>query len=53
MSIQVDILATQVVALESIDPNEAATRVTQLLTQVETSYALTARIMGLSILNYL
>lgn len=53
MSIQSDILTTQVNAIEGVDPNEAATRVNELLTQIETSYALTARIMGLSILNYL
>ncbi len=53
MGIQVDILTTQVNAIEGVDPNEAATRVNELLTQIETSYALTARIMGLSILNYL
>jgi flagellar hook-associated protein 3 FlgL len=53
MSIQVDILTNQVNAIEGVDPNEAATRVNELLTQIEVSYALTARIMGLSILNYL
>lgn len=53
MSIQIDILTTQVNSLEAVDPNEAATRVSSLLTQIESSYALTARIMGLSILNYL
>jgi flagellar hook-associated protein 3 FlgL len=53
MAIQVDILSTQVSAIEGVDPNEAATRVNELLTQIETSYALTARIMGLSILNHL
>jgi flagellar hook-associated protein 3 FlgL len=53
MTVQIDILETHVNSLEAIDPNEAATRVTALLTQMETSYALTARIMNLSILNYL
>jgi flagellar hook-associated protein 3 FlgL len=53
MAIQVDILSTQVNAIEGVDPNEAATRVNQLLTQIEISYALTARIMGLSIIHYL
>ena len=53
MAIHVDILTTQVNNIEGVDPNEAATRVNELLTQIETSYALTARIMGLSILNYL
>lgn len=53
MSLQIDILTTQVNSLEAVDPYEAATRVTQLMTQIETSYALTARIMNLSILKYL
>lgn len=53
MSVQIDILETHVTKLEGVDPNEAATRVSQLLTQMETSYALTSRIMSLSILNYL
>ncbi len=53
MSLQLDIMTTQVKTLEGVDPNEAATRVSQLLTQIETSYALTAHIMGLSILDYL
>lgn len=53
MSLQRDILTSQVKSLEGVDPNEAATRVNQLTTQIETSYALTSRIMGLSILKYL
>jgi flagellar hook-associated protein 3 FlgL len=53
MGIQVDILTSQVNSIEGVDPNEAATRVNELMTQIETSYALTAKIMGLSILNFL
>jgi flagellar hook-associated protein 3 FlgL len=53
MSLQLDILTTQVNSFEAVDRNEAATRVTDLMTQIETSYALTARIMNLSILKYL
>lgn len=53
MSIQIDYLTKQVTTLEGVDPNEAATRVNSLVTQMETSYALTARIMGLSILDYI
>jgi flagellar hook-associated protein 3 FlgL len=53
MSLQIDIMQTQVNSLEAVDPNEAATRVSMMLTQIETSYALTSRIMGLSILKYL
>jgi flagellar hook-associated protein 3 FlgL len=53
MSLQLDILNTQINALESVDPYEAATRVNSLLTQIETSYALTGRIHALTLLNYL
>jgi flagellar hook-associated protein 3 FlgL len=53
MTLQLDILTSQVTSLESVDQFEAATRVNDLLTQIETSHALTARIMSLSILKYL
>jgi len=53
ISLQTDILNKQVKSLEGVDPNEAATRVNDLLTQMETSYALTAHIMDLSILDYI
>ncbi|MDX2266246.1 MAG: flagellar hook-associated family protein [Hyphomicrobiales bacterium] len=39
--------------LEGVDPYEASTRLTALQTQLETAYALTARLQGLSLLNYL
>lgn len=50
---QTDILSTQINNLEGVDPYEAATRVNTLTTQLETSYALTARIQQLSLVNYL
>lgn len=53
MSLQTDILAKNIGSLENVDPYEAASRVTTLMTQLETGYALTARIQRLSILNYL
>jgi flagellar hook-associated protein 3 FlgL len=53
MSAQVDILAKLQADLEGVDPYEAATRVNTLTTQLETSYALTARMHQLSLLNYL
>jgi flagellar hook-associated protein 3 FlgL len=53
LSLQVDMLNTQINSLESVDPYEAATRVNSLLTQIETSYALTGRIQALTLLNYL
>ena len=39
--------------IEGIDAFEASTRVNTLLTQIETSYAVTARIQGMSILNFI
>lgn len=53
MSIQVDVLQKQITRLEGVDPYEASTYVSSLLTQIETSYALTARVQKLSLLNYL
>lgn len=40
-------------ALESVDPYEAATRVNTLMTQLESSYAITGRISRMSLLNYI
>lgn len=53
MAVQTDILTSRINALETVDPYEAATRVNALLAQIETSYALTGRLQGLSLLNYL
>lgn len=53
IDMQVSLFKTGLQELEGIDPYEAQTRVTNLLTQIETSYALTARIQQLSLLNYL
>ncbi len=53
MSIQSDIMSNHIGILEGVDPYEASTRVSTLLSQVETAYAMTARIQQLSILNYL
>ncbi len=53
MSAQLDIMNTQIENLELVDPFEASTRVTTLLTQLETAYSLTARVQRLTILNYL
>jgi len=50
---QISIITDQVNGMEVVDPYDAATRVTTLLTQLETSYALTARIQKLTILNYI
>ncbi|MGE0212581.1 MAG: flagellar hook-associated family protein [Parvibaculaceae bacterium] len=53
MSLQIDILTTRINDQEGVDPYEAATRVSALLNQIETSYALTGRLQNLSLLNYL
>ena len=53
MSIQIDIMTNHISLLEGVDPYEASTRVSALMTQVETAYAMTARIQNLSLLKYL
>lgn len=53
MSMQIDLISEDIGSLENVDPYEAATRVTTLMTQLESGFALTARIQRLSILNYL
>ncbi|MEJ2123978.1 MAG: flagellin [Alphaproteobacteria bacterium] len=50
---QINIITGQVNDMEVVDPYDASVRVTTLLTQIETSYALTARIQKLTILNYI
>lgn len=53
MSIQMDIMSKHITQLEAVDPYEAATRVSSLTTQIETAYAMTARLQKLSLLDYL
>ncbi len=53
ISMQIDIFKINLNDLQGVDPYEASTRVNTLLAQIETSYALTARIQKLSLLNYL
>ncbi len=53
MSIQTDIITTHIGALEGVDPYEASTRLSALMTQIETAYSMTARIQKLTLLNYL
>jgi len=50
---QVDLFRKFVTDLEGVDPYEASTRVTDLLTQIEASYTLTARIQQLSLVRFL
>lgn len=53
MSMQITIMTEHINLLEGVDPFEASARVNTLLTQVETAYALTARLQRLSLINYL
>lgn len=53
MKTQVDLFERHILDLEGVDPAEAATRVADLTTHIETSFALTARLQQLSLLNYL
>lgn len=48
-----DLLSTQIGTLENVDPTQASVTVNNLMTQIETSYALTARIQQLSLAKYL
>ena len=50
---QGDLISSRIQALESVDPYEASMRVSDLLQQIQTSYALTARIQQLSLAQYL
>lgn len=53
MSLQMNILSTQVSNLESVNTYEVATRVTELQTQIETSYSLTSQLTQLSLVKFL
>jgi flagellar hook-associated protein 3 FlgL len=53
MSAQMTILDTQVGNLESTNAYNAATRVNNLQTQIETAYSLTSQLKQLSLVNYL
>lgn len=50
---QIDIFKGKVSNLVEIDPYEASTRVSTLLSQIETAYTLTNRLRQLSLVNYL
>ena len=53
MKTQVDLFEKHILDLEGVDPAEAATRLADLTQHIETSFALTARLQQLSLLNYL
>ncbi len=53
MSVEMNVLNTQIGNLEGVNPFEASTEVTNLQTQIETSYELTSQLSQLSLVKYL
>jgi flagellar hook-associated protein 3 FlgL len=53
MTAQGNALASQIGALENVDPFEATTRLNNLTTQLETSYTLTGKIQQLTLAKYI
>lgn len=53
ISLEMNILSSQVDNLQSVNPYEVSVRVTNLQTQIETSYSLTAQLQHLSLVTYL
>jgi flagellar hook-associated protein 3 FlgL len=53
LDLQSEHLSTLASDMASVDPYEASTRLTSILSQIETSYALTARIQDLSLMRFL
>ena len=53
IKMQIDVFQRHILDTETVDPYEAATRVTDLLSMIERSYAITARMQQLSLMNYL
>jgi len=53
VEMQINLFRTSISDLEGVDPFEASTRVTSLLTQIEMSYTLTSRIQQLSLVRFL
>lgn len=53
LTMQKDLFTATAGKIEGVDPYEASTRVTSLLSQIEISYALTSRMQNMSLLRYL
>ena len=53
LKLQVDELTAQADEMVAVDPYEAATRLNSLITQIETSYALTGRMQQLSLMRFI
>ncbi len=52
LKVQQSTVEQQIDALEGVDPAEAKVRIDSLSTQIEMSYSLTAKLLQMSILNY-
>lgn len=53
LEVKKSLLETFVIDLDGVDPYETAIQVNSLLTQIEVSYSVTARIQNLSLMQYL
>jgi flagellar hook-associated protein 3 FlgL len=53
LKVQTDILNVRVNDLENVNPEETSVRLNTALTQLETTYAVTSKMQGLSLLNYI
>jgi flagellar hook-associated protein 3 FlgL len=53
MSVEMNVLNTQIGNLEGVNPYDASTEVTNLQTQIETSYELTSQLSQMSLVKYL
>lgn len=53
VKMQMDLFERHILNTEGVDPYRASTMVTDLMSQIEKSYALTARIQQLSLMNFL
>ena len=53
MSVQMDELTLHSDELVNVDPYEAATRLSTLITQIETSYTLTGRLQQMSLMRFI
>jgi flagellar hook-associated protein 3 FlgL len=53
IGLQKTLLTKSIGEMEYVDPAEVSTRLSELLTQVESAYAITRRLHELSLLNYL
>lgn len=53
MQIQSNVFEVQIGRMEGVDQTEVAAKITALMTQIETSYTLTAKISQLSLVKYL